>query len=694
MPEAAPKRALQALKLATEAPISRAMSVRVGQRVLVAVILIAALGAATAIKLTSTQGLHNRLANRLQTARTRLSEALQKTSYFLEDDADMVGVHDDAAAAEFNRYAHVRRRDQGQYAVVSVQWVRHSPSGKLVPPAAPDPNPGPTPILIAPADRADSALADAAHQQAAAPAIRVASLRKAVSVSSPVTLANGHRAFYLAVPVDGHRYSGSLSKAESQSALVGLVDAQTFAVQALGSRAFRLRDGGTPLATSASSLNDALRAVMLAGGRRWNLAVSGGSLTAIEAALPVLVLLSGFGLAAAVLVILGNAARRRDAALQLAEERWAENQRLLASSVEEANTDSLTSLPNRRALMRDLDRQLTEASEERPLMLALFDLNGFKQYNDTFGHPAGDALLARLGNSLQRAVDGSATAYRLGGDEFCVLATADASGGAAIAARAASALSETGEAFTINCAHGVANLPREAHSSSEALRLADQRMYERKAGRPSALRESTDVLLTVLSERSPGLLEHISEVAQLSWMLAQRLGLSSAEVDRIKLAAELHDIGKVAIPDAILNKPGPLDEAEWEFIRRHTAIGERILTAAPSLAHTAEIARHHHERHDGTGYPDGLAGEEITLGASIIAVCDAFAAMTSDRPYSAAITVAEALSELHRCSGTQFRPAVVQAFCEHLELPVMPYADAGSPSVSSHSSEHAGTRMP
>ena len=242
---------------------------------------------------------------------------------------------------------------------------------------------------------------------------------------------------------------------------------------------------------------------MLAGGRRWNLAVSGGSLTAIEVALPWLVLLSGVGLAAAVLAILGNAARRREAALQLAEERWAENQRLLASSVEEANTDSLTSLPNRRALMRDLDRHLTEASEERPLMLALFDLNGFKQYNDTFGHPAGDALLARLGNSLRRAVDGSATAYRLGGDEFCVLATADASGGAAIAARAASALSETGEAFTINCAHGVANLPREARSSSEALRLADQRMYERKAGRPSALRESTDLLLTVLSERSP-----------------------------------------------------------------------------------------------------------------------------------------------------------------------------------------------
>ena len=654
------------------------MSLRLAQRVLVAMILIVAFGAAIAIHITSTEGLHDRLANRREEARTRLADAFQKTSYFLEDEGDMVGVHDDAAAAEFNRYAHVRRNDQGQYAVVSLQWVRHSPSGKLVPPTAPDPNPGPTPILIAPAVRADNALADAAHEQAAAHAIRVASRRKMVAVSTPVTLANGHPGFYLAVPVDGHRFSGSLSIAESQSALVGLVDAQVFAVQALGSGspAFRLRDGVTPLAAGGSGLKDTLHAVIPAAGRRWNLALTGGSLTAIQLVLPWLVVLLGFSLAAAVLVILGIAAKRRDEALQLAEERWDENQRLLAASLKEANTDSLTSLPNRRALMRDLDNQFAEASEERPLILALFDLNGFKQYNDMFGHPAGDTLLAQLARNLQRAVDGSASVYRMGGDEFCLLARADASGGAAIVARAANALSEAGEAFSINCAHGVANLPREASSSSEALGLADARMYERKAARPSALRESSDVLLTVLGERSPGMIEHISEVAQLSSMLAESLGLSTAEVNQIKLAAQLHDIGKVAIPDAILNKPGPLDEAEWEFIRRHTVIGERILAAAPSLAHTGKLVRSHHERYDGTGYPDALAGEEITLGASIIAVCDAFAAMTRERPYSDAITVAEALSELRRCSGAHFHPHVVQAFCELIELPVMPYTVA------------------
>ena len=347
----------------------------------------------------------------------------------------------------------------------------------------------------------------------------------------------------------------------------------------------------------------------------------------------------------------------------------AENERLLDASRKEANTDSLTALPNRRALMRDLEAQLDAATKERPLMLALFDLNGFKQYNDTFGHPSGDALLARLGDRLQRALGGSATAYRMGGDEFCVLATTDATGGAAIARRAAIALSEKGRAFAIDCSYGVANLPKEAALASDALGVADQRMYERKAERVSASRQSTDVLLKVLSERSPGLHEHIGEVAQLSTMLAKSLGHSKAEVNRITLAAELHDIGKVALPETLLNKPGPLDEEEWKFIRRHTEIGERIVNAAPSLAHAAELVRSHHEHYDGSGYPDHLVGKEIAPGASIIAVCDAFAAMTKQRAYSDAISVAEAIAELRRCSGSQFDPRCVRVFCELIEHP-------------------------
>jgi HD-GYP domain-containing protein (c-di-GMP phosphodiesterase class II) len=173
----------------------------------------------------------------------------------------------------------------------------------------------------------------------------------------------------------------------------------------------------------------------------------------------------------------------------------------------------------------------------------------------------------------------------------------------------------------------------------------------------------------VLAERSPGLLEHTSDVAQLATATAKALQLSESEVERIELAAQLHDIGKVAIPDTILNKPGPLDEEEWEFIRRHPAIGERIVASAPSLASTAELVRLHHERYDGAGYPEGLSGDDVPLGAAIIAVCDAFGAMTVMRPYSDPIPVTEALAELRRCSGSQFHPVVVKVFCELVENP-------------------------
>src|SRR5436190_1957723 len=300
------------------------MSTRIVQRAIVAVLAIAALGAAIAVHITSTQRLHDRRVNRLETARHRVADALQRRTYFLEDLADMVGVHDDAAAAEFSRYAHVRGREER--AIVSVQWARRSPNGRLVPPADPDPNPGPTPVLIAPAVQANRALADAAREQAAAHVIRLASLGKAVSVSAPVALSNGHRVFYLGVPVQARAYSGLLSKAESQSAIVGLVDAQTLVGEALGggSLAFRLRDSVTPLATIGSGLHNAVHAAMPADGRQWVIVVEGGSLTPIQVALPWLILIFGFSLATAVAVVLRNAARRRDEALRLADERLAD----------------------------------------------------------------------------------------------------------------------------------------------------------------------------------------------------------------------------------------------------------------------------------------------------------------------------------------------------------------------------------
>ena len=341
---------------------------------------------------------------------------------------------------------------------------------------------------------------------------------------------------------------------------------------------------------------------------------------------------------------------------------FGENRRILRSTRQEALTDALTGLGNRRALTHAVERAL--ASGE-PTTLALFDLDGFKGYNDAFGHPAGDALLVRLGANLRAVLEGRGEPFRMGGDEFCALLPAGDDGAHRLLASAVAALSERGEGFDIGCSHGAVSLPAEAADASEALRIADNRLYaDKRSGRMSADRQSKDVLLRALVERSPDLEGHAHDVAVLAEATALRLGLDEAEVELIRHAAELHDVGKVAIPDEILNKRGPLDEAEWAFIRRHTLIGERIVGAAPSLARVGALIRSSHERWDGKGYPDALAGEDIPLGSRIIALADAFDAMTVDRPYSAARSVSSAIEELRRCSGTQFDPEVVSCFVE------------------------------
>jgi diguanylate cyclase (GGDEF)-like protein len=330
-----------------------------------------------------------------------------------------------------------------------------------------------------------------------------------------------------------------------------------------------------------------------------------------------------------------------------------------------ALSDSLTHLSNRRRLMVDLERAIPRASDEAPLVFALFDLNGFKSYNDTFGHPAGDALLARLGQSLTRTMSRRGSCYRLGGDEFCVLVRRSSTEGESVVAAAAEALSEHGDGFSITASFGTVVIPTDpCANASDALRLADHRMYEQKrGGRLTAGQQSSAVLLKALEERQPELGVHLGGVAELAERVASELGANTDEVARIRRAAELHDIGKVAIPDAILGKPGPLDGDEWEFMKRHTLIGERILAAAPDLADIAVLVRASHERFDGGGYPDGLAGDEIPLGARIVSVCDAYDALVSDRPYRLGRDHDAAIAELRRCAGTQFDPEVVDAFC-------------------------------
>jgi HD-GYP domain-containing protein (c-di-GMP phosphodiesterase class II) len=193
--------------------------------------------------------------------------------------------------------------------------------------------------------------------------------------------------------------------------------------------------------------------------------------------------------------------------------------------------------------------------------------------------------------------------------------------------------------------------------------MADQRMYARKSiGRASAGKQTTDVLMQVLSERSPSLGTHLDGVTELCQAVGRAL-LPEDQMVPLLQAAALHDVGKAAIPDEVLHKAGPLNQEEWEFMRRHPLTGERILSAAPALAHAAKLVRASHERFDGLGYPDRLAGDDIPLGARIILVCDAYDAMTSDRPYRDGMSAAEALAELRRCAGTQFDPIVVDVFC-------------------------------
>ena len=198
-------------------------------------------------------------------------------------------------------------------------------------------------------------------------------------------------------------------------------------------------------------------------------------------------------------------------------------------------------------------------------------------------------------------------------------------------------------------------------------------MYAAKEARPSSAGLQTrTVLLKVLSEREPDLHEHSSDVMALARGVARRLGLPIEERDIVARAAELHDIGKMAIPDAILNKPGPLDDREWRFMRRHTIIGEDILNVAPALQPVAALVRASHERWDGKGYPDGTSGDEIPRGARIVAVCDAFSAMVQDRPYQAGLSVSEAVAEIKRCAGTNFDPAVVEAFAAEIRSEAVP----------------------
>ena len=304
-----------------------------------------------------------------------------------------------------------------------------------------------------------------------------------------------------------------------------------------------------------------------------------------------------------------------------------------------------------------------------PVSCLMIDIDGFKQYNDIHGHLRGDAILRQVATLIGRSVRDCDIAARYGGDEFCVLARLGQRPLQELSGAAVAALTERGRGFEISTAHGCIMLPEEAQDSSGALQLADVRLYaDKRSGRSSDMVDQLrDVLVQVMAESRPDLPEHLDEVAAMSQAVARKMGLEGEDLESVVRAAELHDVGKVAVPNAILEKPAALDAGERAIVERHCEVGERNLAVAPAMGPVARLVRASHERYDGFGYPDRRAGKQIPLGARIIAVCDAYHAMTSDRPYQRGIDTAAAIAELRRGAGTQFDPAVVEAFCAGLE---------------------------
>ena len=367
-----------------------------------------------------------------------------------------------------------------------------------------------------------------------------------------------------------------------------------------------------------------------------------------------------------------------------------ERRRLLDEARAEADRDPLTGLLNHRAFQKRLEEAADRArAGGAPLAVAVLDLDNFKFFNDAYGHATGDEVLRRVADVLRAARrDGDALA-RFGGDEFALLmpgAGADAEGGTgaeAVRARLAARLGGVSyrppghdAPLPISLSVGVALFPAEADTRLGVVQLADERLRRAKSGggggaQAQRVREAArgavrgfpmlDALVTAVDAKDRYTRRHSEDVLTHSLQTARALGLDADARRTLEVAALLHDVGKIGVPDAVLRKPGRLTEEEFEAVKQHPAMGAAIAAAVPGLEKTLGAIRHHHERWDGGGYPDGLAGAQIPLLARILAVADAYSAMTTDRPYRRGRADAEARAILAAGAGTQWDAACVSA---------------------------------
>jgi two-component system cell cycle response regulator len=328
-------------------------------------------------------------------------------------------------------------------------------------------------------------------------------------------------------------------------------------------------------------------------------------------------------------------------------------------------SDPVTGLQNRRKLRADLEAMLAAPSQR--LVLVLLELEGLQTYNDRFGYAAGDELLRRSARSLAEAVAplGGAT-YRVDG-RLAALVPRGGRNHGEVALAVTGSLGEEDLDPSIGRSYGEVAIPDETADADVAFQIAGQRVAARRQRQQrSARRQAHAVLIAALTARRPELRDRLRSVAYQAISLGRRLGVGIAKIDDIALAAELRDVGLLAVPESVLEKEAPLDAREMAMIRSHTVEGARIVGAAPGLAPVAALVRSSSERFDGSGHPDGLAGEAIPLGSRIIAVSVSFAAMLAQRTHHPAMRPDEALAELRRCAGAQFDPRIVEALAQDL----------------------------
>ena len=325
--------------------------------------------------------------------------------------------------------------------------------------------------------------------------------------------------------------------------------------------------------------------------------------------------------------------------------------------------DQLTGLYNRRFFEEELRR--LDTKRNYPLALVMGDVNGLKLVNDSFGHAAGDLLLRKAASVMQFGCRADDILARLGGDEFVIiLPKTDTPGAEAVIQRIKDLLeNEKVEAINLSISFGYEIKRLASERMQDVFKRAEDHLYRHKLYEGLSMRSQTiNLVLNTLFEKNTREMMHSKRVGEIAELIAIKMGLNEENVRNLKTAGFMHDIGKIGIHESILNKPTRLTDSEWEEMKRHPEIGYRILNSVSEFSEISVCVLEHHERWDGSGYPRGLKGDEISLDARIIAFADAYDAMTCGRTYQDALSPQEALAEIHACEGTQFDPAIVRLF--------------------------------